>query len=96
MSVLFWRLRIKFIIQNDIEVDLLNIGSGEEVSINDLIYKIKDVVEFSGDIAFDPNMPDGNPRKLLDSSKINSLGWEASISLDQGLRDTYTWYLENN
>ena len=87
---------IKFIIQNDIEVDLLNIGSGEEVSINDLIYKIKDVVEFSGDIAFDPNMPDGNPRKLLDSSKINSLGWEASISLDQGLRDTYTWYLENN
>ena len=86
---------IKFIIQNDIEVDLLNIGSGEEVSINDLIYKIKDVVEFSGDIAFDPNMPDGNPRKLLDSSKVNGLGWKPSIRLEEGLVSTYTWFVNN-
>ena len=57
--------------------------------------KIKDIVGFRGDLFFDKSMPDGNPRKLLDSSNINNLGWGPEIDLDDGLKSVYSWYLEN-
>ena len=86
---------INFIIQNKIESDLLNVGSGVEISILDLAKKIKTLVGFEGELNFDNTKPDGNPRKLLDSTYINNLGWEASTNLDDGLKKTYSWFKEN-
>ncbi|MBK2110246.1 GDP-L-fucose synthase [Francisella tularensis] len=73
----------------------INIGTGIDCSIKELAELISKVVGFNGDIIFDKTKPDGTPRKLLDVSKINKLGWQASISLEQGLRITYDWYLQN-
>ena len=86
---------INFIIQNKIDSDLLNVGSGVEISILDLAKKIKTLVGFEGELNFDNTKPDGNPRKLLDSTNINSLGWAASTNLDDGLKKTYSWFKEN-
>ena len=65
---------ILFINENNIDNEILNVGSGSEISIKDLAMKIKETVEFNGDLYFDTNMPDGNPRKLLDSKKIHDFG----------------------
>ena len=86
---------IEYLIFNKPEESLLNIGSGIEITIYDLAKKIKEVVEFEGQLDFDSTKPDGNPRKLLDSSTINKLGWSPEINLDNGLRLTYKWYLNN-
>ena len=86
---------VKFIIENNIDDYLINIGSGIEISIYDLACKIKDVIGFSGEIIFDDSMPDGNPRKLLDSTLINSYGWKSKVTLDEGLLKTYNWFLDN-
>ena len=86
---------IQFIIENDINDDLLNVGSGEEISIYELSLLIKEIVNYEGKIIFDQTKPDGNPRKLLDSSKLNSYGWSAKTSLSDGLKTTYRWYLDN-
>jgi GDP-L-fucose synthase len=75
--------------------EIVNIGSGEDIPVRELAVLIKDVVGFQGDMRFNPNMPDGTPRKLLDVSRINDLGWKPSISLREGLVATYDWYLEN-
>ncbi len=86
---------IDFFIRNDIFEGLYNVGSGEEISIFNLVEKIKKIVSYNGDLSFDPSKPDGNPRKLLNSSKIFELGWKPKISLDEGLKNTYEWYLKN-
>ena len=86
---------IHFIAKNNISEDILNVGSGDEVTISELVKKIKNIVGFKGDILFDKSMPDGNPRKLLDSSKLNSLGWSKEIELDTGLTQTYDWFRKN-
>ncbi|WP_224963263.1 GDP-L-fucose synthase [Geomonas subterranea] len=75
--------------------DPVNVGSGQELSIADLARAIAAVVGFSGEIRFDTSKPDGTPRKLSDVSRIHELGWRHKIELDQGLRDTYAWYLAN-
>ena len=77
-------------------VSHINVGSGEEITIKDISYIIKDIVEYSGEIVFNMKMPDGTYRKLLDISKIESLGWKPAINLQDGLRETYSWFLENN
>lgn len=87
---------IKFIIDSKTKSKLLNIGTGEEISIYNLANKIKSIVNFNGEIIFNKDYPDGNPRKLLDSTKINELGWKSKVSLDEGLLKTYDWFLENN
>ena len=86
---------IKFIINNNVRDELINIGSGEEITIKNLANLICEVVGYNGSLLFDSSMPDGNPRKLLDSSKINSLGWKAKTKLKDGLEKTYKWYVEN-
>lgn len=73
----------------------INVGVGSDVTIEELATLICDVVGFKGELATDPTKPDGTPRKLMDVSRINSLGWQAQTSLDVGLRDTYDWYLQN-
>ena len=87
---------IEFLINNQPEDSILNIGSGYEISISDLAEKIKKVIEFKGDLIFDSSMPDGNPRKFLDSSKLFKLGWKPSMNIDDGLKDTYKWFLANS
>ena len=87
---------VEFLIDKKIEIDLLNVGSGHEITIKNLAEKIKKVIDYQGELIFDTSMPDGNPRKLIDSQKIKNLGWEPSIDLDEGLKITYSWFLENN
>ena len=86
---------IEFIIVKNVEPGLYNIGSNEEVTIKALVKSIKDVIEFPGEIVFDETKPDGNPRKLLDSTKFTNHGWKPSNSLSKGLEITYDWFLEN-
>lgn len=74
----------------------VNIGVGEDISINELAYMIKRIVGFNGEIEFDPTKPDGTPRKLLDISKMNALGWKAKTSLGDGLFQTYEWFKKNH
>jgi GDP-L-fucose synthase len=73
----------------------INIGSGDEISIKDLGQKIANLTGFTGRVVWDSNRPDGTPRKVLDSTKINKLGWKAAITLDQGIAATVEWYQEN-
>ena len=73
---------------------LINIGSGEEVSIRELALLVKETVGFAGELAFDAGKPDGTPRKLSDVSRLHQLGWRHRISLKEGLETTYTWYKE--
>jgi GDP-L-fucose synthase len=74
----------------------INVGSGEELSIRQLAEIIAQVVGFTGRIEFDPAMPDGTPRKLMDVSRIRALGWRPRISLTEGIRGAYAWYLANS
>jgi GDP-L-fucose synthase len=73
----------------------INIGSGTEISIKNLALKISNQIGYGGEITWDTNRPDGTPRKVLDATKIFKLGWKPNISLDQGIRSTIDWYLEN-
>ena len=72
----------------------VNVGTGTDVSIKELAELICKVVGYNGKIVFDTSKPDGTPKKLLDVSKINSLGWKAKVSLEEGIRKTYEWYLK--
>jgi len=74
----------------------INIGSSEEISIADLATLLSDIIGYKGMIQFDTAMPDGTPRKLLDSSKINALGWSAEYRLRDGLEETYQWFLDHH
>ena len=86
---------IEKIIELNVEEDLLNIGSSEEISIKNLALMIKEILEFKGELQFDSSKPDGNPRKLLDSSTINRYGWKPQIQLEEGIDLTYKWYCDN-
>lgn len=72
--------------------ECINIGTGEDISIRDLAFLVKEIVGFAGEIAWDTTKPDGTPRKRLDISRISALGWNPKISLEEGIRRTYDWY----
>ena len=78
-----------FFVQNESESHLYNIGSGEELSISELAILIQKIVNHKGNILYDNNYPDGTPRKLLDSKRINDLGWRPKINLSEGIKNTY-------
>jgi GDP-L-fucose synthase len=84
----------KYLPLTKMPLPLLNVGSGEEVTIRDLAETIREIVGFKGEIAWDENQPDGTPRKLIDSSKIESLGWAPRWKLAEGLKVTYQDFLE--
>jgi GDP-L-fucose synthase len=84
-----------FLMNNYNGNQFVNVGVGKDISILELAQLIKDVVGFEGEIVNDLSKPDGTPRKLLDVSKLNDLGWEAQISLEEGIKDTYQWFKNN-
>ena len=88
-------LAIEFLLDKDVEKDLINVGTGNEIQIADLAEKLKNVVGFKGELIFDSSKPDGNPRKLINSDYLKSLGWKPKTDLDSGLEKTYSWYLNN-
>ncbi len=72
----------------------INIGTGEEISIRDLAALIAETIGYQGEVTFDPEKPDGTPRKLTDVSRLHSLGWHHRIRIDEGVNRLYSWYLE--
>ena len=86
---------IIYLLENYSEDEHVNLGTGEELAIQDLALLIKEIVGFEGVLSFNSNYPDGTPRKVLDVSKINGMGWIHQHDLAQGLKETYEWFLEN-
>ncbi len=84
-----------FLMQSYSDHEIVNVGTGEDVTIRELAMLVGEVVGYQGELSFDASKPDGTPRKLLDVGKLHKLGWQHSIALRDGLRSTYEWYLEN-
>lgn len=85
-----------YLLEHYSDIEHVNLGTGEDVTITELAERIQTAVGFDGDLKFDASKPDGTPRKLLDVSRINGLGWQHEIGLESGLQSTYQWYLENH
>ena len=83
-----------YLMENYNGLEHVNIGTGEEISIKDLAFLIKDIVGYEGELRFDISKPDGTPRKLSDSTKLNALGWKSRIDLKSGIQSTYDWYVK--
>jgi GDP-L-fucose synthase len=83
------------VIAADFPLGLMNVGTSQEITISDLARKVSSLTGFQGEIRFDSTMPNGTPRKILDNTKINNLGWQPTVTLTEGLLRTYSWYKEN-
>jgi len=83
-----------FLMEHYDDPGIVNIGVGHDISILDLAHLVRDIVGFDGELRFDASKPDGTPRKLVDVTKINALGWQAGTELRDGIEATYQWYLE--
>lgn len=86
---------VVFLMKNYSQSEIVNIGTGEDLSIKELAETIRTVIGFEGNIVWDTRKPDGTPRKWLDVDKLNSLGWKYSITLPDGIRTTYEWFFDN-
>jgi GDP-L-fucose synthase len=84
-----------FLLERDDAPELVNVGTGIDLTIAELAELVRDVVGFGGEIVYDQSKPDGTPRKLLDVSRMGALGWAAAMPLERGLRETYAWYCEH-
>ena len=84
-----------FTLNNEMEHDLYNVGTGKDITIKDLALLVQDIVGHQGDIDWDTSKPDGTPRKLMDVSRMTEAGWTFNIELEDGIRSTYEWYLEH-
>ncbi|WP_132952761.1 GDP-L-fucose synthase [Rhodovulum bhavnagarense] len=73
----------------------INVGTGEDISILELAHLVAEITGYGGKIVTDPHKPDGTPRKLMDVSRLETMGWRAKIGLREGIRDSYRWFLEN-
>ena len=85
-----------FLMEHYCDEAIINLGTGDEISIADLAALVCRTVGFQGRLRFDPTKPDGTPRKVMDVSRLNALGWRASTTLEQGLAQTWQWYLETH
>jgi GDP-L-fucose synthase len=84
-----------FLMQNYDEPEIVNVGVGKDLTIADLARTVAHITGYKGSIEFDRSKPDGTPRKLMDASRLHAMGWHHSISLEQGIRTTYEWFLAN-
>ncbi|WP_071455727.1 GDP-L-fucose synthase family protein [Gloeomargarita lithophora] len=82
-----------FLMQNYDQPEIINVGTGEDLSISELANLIQKITEYPGELLYDPSKPDGTPRKLLDVSRIHHLGWQAQTPLPRGIQKTYDWYV---
>lgn len=85
-----------FLMQSYNDLEHVNIGTGVDISIKELALTLKKIIGFEGDLVFDDTKPDGTPKKLLDVSKINQLGWKHEKTLEEGIHETFNWLKENN
>lgn len=85
-----------FLMESDIENGMFNVGRGEDITIKDLLLLVCDIVGYQGEIVQDTSKPDGTPRKLLDVSRLEQLGWKCRLELREGIQDLYAWYIAQN
>jgi GDP-L-fucose synthase len=85
---------VVFLMRKYDDTEPINVGVGEDLTIMELAQMIREITGYRGRLAFDPSKPDGTPRKLLDVSRVRNLGWQAKIPLNEGIRQTYQWYVE--
>ena len=83
---------VVFLMQNYSDAEIVNVGTGTDVTIRELVEIVQRVTGFEGKVVFDATKPDGTPRKLLDVSKLTALGWTTAIPLEEGIAETYRWY----
>jgi len=86
---------VVFALENKLSDSLYNVGSGEDLTIKQLAETIQKIIGHQGEIMWDDTKPDGTPRKLMDVSKMNALGWKHRVSLEQGIQKTYNWFLKS-
>ena len=86
---------ILYILENNVDEHILNVGSGSDITIKELAKLVQEIVGHKGEIKWDTSKPDGTPKKLMDISKLTSKGWKPDISLKEGIRSTYAWFLKN-
>lgn len=86
---------VVFALENQLPDYLYNVGTGEDLSIEKLAWTIQQIVGHRGEIIWDTTKPDGTPRKLMDSAKMNQLGWKHQVALEEGIEETYNWFLAN-
>jgi GDP-L-fucose synthase len=86
---------LRFLLENYDLPQIINVGCGYDITIRELALLVVKVVGVDAELVFDTSKPDGTPRKLLDISRTRQLGWEPRISLEDGIRDTYQWFLRN-
>lgn len=86
---------VVFVLENQLSSNLYNIGTGKDVTIKELAETIQKVIGHQGNIIWDTSKPDGTPRKLMDVSKMKAMGWQYSTELEDGIKKTYQWYVEN-
>jgi GDP-L-fucose synthase len=87
---------VVFALENEFKENLYNVGTGVDLTIKELAELIQKTVGHHGEIIWDTSKPDGTPRKLMDVSKMTQAGWKATISLEEGIKDTYQWFLQNH
>jgi len=87
---------VLFLMENYNDSEIINVGYGQDQTVTELAETILQVVGFKGRLVFDPSHPDGTPQKILDISKIKSLGWKPGISLKNGLKQVYQWYADQD
>ncbi|GMU95544.1 GDP-L-fucose synthase family protein [Ignavibacterium album] len=94
-AILFMMEKVEASDLYNLGITHLNIGSGKDISISDLAALISDIIGYNGKIEYDTTKPDGTPRKLMDVSRINTLGWKYKTELEEGIKKTYDWFLNN-
>jgi GDP-L-fucose synthase len=87
---------LRFLLENYDSSEIINVGCGEDLTIRELVAIVARVIGFEIDLVFDTTKPDGTPRKLLDTTRLQALGWKPRISLEDGIQQTYHWFLESD
>ena len=86
---------VVFSLENKLPEHLYNVGTGKDITIKELAETIQRIVGYQGEVYWDTAKPDGTPRKLLDVSKMHDLGWKHQVNLEEGIKKTYDWFLQN-
>lgn len=94
-AILFMMEKVEASDLYNLGISHLNVGSGKDISISDLAALVSNIIGYNGKIEYDTTKPDGTPRKLMDVSRINSLGWKYKTELEEGIKKTYDWFLNN-